>query len=91
MNIENFATVLKALAHPIRLKIACGLLKKSECNVNTMCEKLQVSQPTVSQHLTILKNAGVIVGVRNGNRICYKIENPEIKKIIQSFEIEMCD
>lgn len=90
MNIDNYAKILKALAHPIRLKIACGLLEKSECNVKTMCEKLQVSQPTVSQHLTILKNADVIIGVRDGNKVCYKIENPAIKKIIKSFDIEPC-
>ena len=62
MNAEDYAEIFKALAHPIRLKIACGLLHKGKCNVNTMVENLGVSQSLISQHINILKKSGLIKG-----------------------------
>lgn len=79
---DHFSEVFKALGHPVRLKIVCGLIKKSQCNVNTMAEKLNVSQPSVSQHLNILKNARIIEGYRNGNQICYKVVNNDVLNMI---------
>lgn len=55
MNAEDYSEVFKALSHPLRLKIACGLLHKGKCNVNTMVERLGVSQSLISQHINILK------------------------------------
>lgn len=88
--MEDFAEIFKALAHPIRLKIVCGLVKKEECNVSTMVEKLGIAQPLVSQHLNILKNAGVITGYKKGTQICYKVTNEIAKKIITTLEIDLC-
>lgn len=84
MKINEYTDIFKALSHPIRLRIVCGLMKKENCNVNTMAENLGVAQPTVSQHLNILKNAGIIVGYRNGNQVCYKVEDKTAKKIIKA-------
>ena len=57
IDINEYSEIFKALAHPTRLTIAYNLSKKAECNVSKMSECLGVPQPTVSQHLTILKNA----------------------------------
>lgn len=89
--MEKYAETFKALAHPIRLKIVCGLIKKEECNVSIMVEKLDLPQPTVSQHLTILKNAGVIQGFRNGTQICYKVTDETTRKIIAALGDEICE
>lgn len=89
MSIENsidiveYTSIFKALAHPTRLTIAYNLMFKPECNVNHMSECLGIPQPTVSQHLAILKNAKVINGYRNGNQICYRVENPKVIKILK--------
>lgn len=83
IDINEYSEIFKALAHPTRLTIAYNLSKKAECNVSKMSECLGVPQPTVSQHLTILKNANVIIGYRNGNQICYKIENLKVIKILK--------
>ncbi|MFA6749992.1 MAG: ArsR/SmtB family transcription factor [Candidatus Ozemobacteraceae bacterium] len=91
MNIEDYAELFKAISHPVRLKIVCGLMRKENCNVSTMSEKLSIPQPTVSQHLNILKNANIIAGYRNGNQICYKLENPVVIKIIKSLEVQICE
>ena len=86
VNIDEYTAIFKALAHPTRLTIAYNLMLLPECNVSKMCECLQIPQPTVSQHLTILKNANVISGHRNANQICYKIENPKVIKILKQLE-----
>jgi ArsR family transcriptional regulator len=86
--IDQLAEIFKAIAHPIRLKIAMGLMQKDNCNVNTMVEKLNISQPNVSQHLNILKNAGIIQGYRQGTQICYKLVNDDVKKILLAIKDE---
>ncbi len=80
---EEYVTIFKALAHSTRLTIAYNLMLKPECNVSKMCECLNVPQPTVSQHLSILKNANVIHGTRKGNQICYKVENQKVINILK--------
>lgn len=83
INIDEYTAIFKALAHPTRLTIAYNLMTQPECNVSKMCECLNIAQPTVSQHLTILKNANVISGHRHANQICYRVENPKIIKILK--------
>lgn len=69
------AEMLKVLAHPVRLCIVKGLLKKGECNVTYMQECLDTPQSTISQHLQKLRSAGIIEGRRNGLEIYYHISN----------------
>jgi len=75
------AEILKALGHPIRYCIAEGLLA-GEQNVAALVDCLGVPQPTVSQHLHILKVAGILEGHRIGNQMHYSVCNPEVRKII---------
>lgn len=82
--IEDLSEIFKALAHPLRVKITAGLLKKDDCNVSTMVERLGVPQPTVSRHLNILKTSGVIEGFRHGNQICYRIVNDRVRDIFKA-------
>ena len=84
--LENLSEIFKALAHPLRVQIVMGLLQKHECNVSTMVEKLGVPQPSVSQHLNILKAHGIIEGFRNGNQICYKVINEQVKKLFKAID-----
>nr|WP_204400117.1 metalloregulator ArsR/SmtB family transcription factor [Alkaliphilus hydrothermalis] len=75
--------MLKALGHPIRLCIVRGLLQKSGCNVSHMQECLDIPQSTISQHLTKLKSAGIIVGDRKGLEIHYSVTNERVQKIVE--------
>jgi len=86
IDIIEYTEIFKALAHPTRLTIAYNLMHKSECNVSKMCECLGIPQPTVSQHLSILKNAKVLCGYRNGNQICYSIENEKVINILKQLK-----
>jgi ArsR family transcriptional regulator len=76
------AEILKALSHPIRYCIVEGLVAKEQ-NVLTMVECVGVAQPTVSQHLNILKAAGIIKGERVGNQVCYSVCSDEAKEIVR--------
>jgi len=78
---DDEAEILKVLGHPIRLKIAAGLCTK-ECNVKNIWECLGLPQATVSQHLALLKNKGIITGKREGTEVRYSVANPLVKKII---------
>jgi DNA-binding transcriptional ArsR family regulator len=75
------AALLKALGHPIRYCIVEGLVAGQQ-NVAAMVECVGVPQPTVSQHLNILKAAGIIKGERMGNQVCYSVCNTEAKKLV---------
>lgn len=80
---KNMAKKLKAISHPVRLEIVDGLLK-DECCVGKIQKCLKISQPNVSQHLMVLKEAGIIKGRRDGNRICYKVIDSIVKGIIKN-------
>jgi DNA-binding transcriptional ArsR family regulator len=73
--------VLKVLGHPIRLKIVAGLCTK-ECNVKFIWECLGLPQATVSQHLALLKNKGIIEGKRDGVEVHYSVVHPLAMKIV---------
>ena len=90
MNAENYSEIFKALGHQIRLKIACGLLHKGKCNVNTMVENLNESQSLISQHINILKKSGLIKGYRDGNIIWYKLENELAIKLLKNIKLNVC-
>jgi len=82
---EESSEILKALAHPARLKIVAGLLK-NECNVAKIQKVLGLPQSTISQHLKILKNADIIKGRREGTKTCYRVINAQVKKIVEIIE-----
>ena len=81
-DFSDEAEVLKVLGHPIRLKIVAGLCTQ-ECNVKHIWECLGLPQATVSQHLALLKNKGIISGKREGVEVHYSVINPLAKKIIE--------
>ena len=79
------AETLKALAHPVRLCIIKGLLKKGSCNVSFMQECLNLPQSTVSQHLQKLRSLGIVETERNGLEINYSVKDEKIKQLVQLF------
>jgi len=91
LNIEEYTKIFSALGHPIRLNIACGLYRNGKCNVNTMSERLNISQALVSQHVKILKEAGIIEGKREGNIIWYSISSEKTKKLLSCVDLNLCN
>ncbi|WP_299177241.1 metalloregulator ArsR/SmtB family transcription factor [uncultured Chryseobacterium sp.] len=81
---NKLAIIAKALGHPARIAIVEYLLKVNECICGDIVNELPLAQPTVSQHLKELKNAGLIKGNIEGNSICYCIDE-EAFEIINVF------
>lgn len=75
---NKMATIAKALGHPARIAIIEYLMKVNECICGDIVNELPLAQPTVSQHLKELKNAGIIKGNIEGNSICYCIDEETI-------------
>ncbi|MCK5785914.1 MAG: winged helix-turn-helix transcriptional regulator [Candidatus Sabulitectum sp.] len=81
-SIEEQCRILKAIAHPDRIEIITRL-KEDGCNVGDIQKRLELPQSTISHHLLILKNAGILRSERNGTMVCYCVEMEEVKKILK--------
>jgi len=79
---EEAARILKALGHPARLLMAKGLMA-NECHVDKIVKRLKLPQSTVSQHLGVLKSAGIIKGERRGVKVCYRVVDPLAQKLLE--------
>ncbi|MEO5988635.1 MAG: metalloregulator ArsR/SmtB family transcription factor [Candidatus Eisenbacteria bacterium] len=79
---EQLALFTKALGHPARVAILRTLAQRGECVCGEIVDELPLAQATVSQHLKVLKDAGLIQGEIDGPRVCYCV-NPETVKRFQ--------
>ncbi len=69
--VTELAALAKALGHPARVRILQLLLSRDACYCGQVVDELPLAQATVSQHLKVLKDAGLIVGEIEGLRTCY--------------------
>lgn len=84
-NQNEIATIAKALGHPARIAIMEYLMSVDTCICGDIVNELPLAQPTISQHLKELKNAGLIKGSIEGNAICYCIDETCLEKIMTYF------
>jgi DNA-binding transcriptional ArsR family regulator len=82
---EGRAAILKALAHPSRLLIVEKLAEKSYC-VYELTAMIGADTSTVSKHLSILKNAGIISDRKQGTSVYYKLEAPCLLRLLGCVE-----
>ncbi len=68
---QEVALLAKALGHPARVRIIRLLLTHDACYCGQLVDQLDLAQATVSQHLKVLRDAGLIVGDIEGLRTCY--------------------
>nr|WP_245537795.1 metalloregulator ArsR/SmtB family transcription factor [Tsukamurella paurometabola] len=73
--------LLRALAAPVRISIVLQLMRTELC-VHQLVDLLGVTQPLVSQHLRVLKSAGVVRGERNGREIVYRLVDDHLAHIV---------
>lgn len=83
---NELAILAKALGHPARIAIIEYLLKVDSCICGDIVNELPLAQPTVSQHLKELKNAGLIKGNIEGTAICYCLNESGFEKIQGFFQ-----
>lgn len=72
---EARAKILKAMAHPSRLLVIEELQKQERC-VNELTDMVGADTSTVSKHLSVLKNAGLVTDEKRGNAIYYRLRVP---------------
>ena len=77
--------IFKALSHPARLCVVNRLTTTSMMTVGQMQECLGMSQSNVSQHLTILKNKGLIKGERIGSEVFYSLADERMRRLVKIF------
>jgi DNA-binding transcriptional ArsR family regulator len=80
---EMIPKMFKALGHPIRYKIVKFLLNGEKC-VCKLNENMEFSQSNLSQHLKILKEAGILKSRKNGLNIHYSVTNNDVGKLIEA-------
>src|SRR3569833_221782 len=87
MQDEDFASVLRALGHPVRLNILRILAERqqSNCCCTDVMQFLPLAQSTVSQHIKVLLDAGLIDRHPKGTRNCYLLCNDRLTSLAQTF------
>ncbi len=78
---ERLAQLAKALGHPARVAIVKLLIAKKACVCGEIVGELPLAQSTVSQHLKVLKEAGLVRGEIDGPRVCYCVEPAAIAQL----------
>lgn len=78
---EEMAKLAWALAHPARVRIVRLLLNRTSCVCGEIVEEMPLAQSTVSQHLKILKESGLVQGEIDGPRVCYCINQKAMAKL----------
>jgi len=79
--LQEKANLFKALAHPARLQILKFLAETKTCISGDISEKLPLSRTTVNQHLTELKEAGLIKGHVEGVKMKYCLDGAKVKEM----------
>jgi ArsR family transcriptional regulator len=80
---ERLAQLAWALAHPMRVRIVRMLIERTSCVCGEIVDALPIAQSTVSQHLKILKESGLVQGEVEGPKVCYCI-NPKALEDLKS-------
>lgn len=83
---NELAGAFKALAHPARLEILRVLARRGTCICGEIVDEIPLAQATVSQHLRVLKNAGLIAGEIEGPAVCYCVDPDALAGLQTSVE-----
>jgi ArsR family transcriptional regulator len=91
---DDYASMFKALGDPLRLRLLNMLPRGEEKGTFCVCDlakRLGVSQPCLSHHLNILKNAGLVGFEKDGCSVFYFVDQPELFEKLRSFQTSLTD
>ncbi len=88
-DIERASRSLKAMSHPLRLKILCTL-GDQEVSVQDIVERVGTSQSNISQHLAILRDKGILSSRKDANRVFYKVVDNRTLQLIGMMRNVFC-
>ncbi len=83
-HLHDFASILNILGDPIRLQIIFDLMDH-DCSVMGLTEHVKISQPLVSHHLRILRDAKIVKATKSGKQVIYSLSSDEARAIIKLF------
>jgi ArsR family transcriptional regulator len=89
-DISRAARCLKAMSHPLRLKILCVLGDKA-ISVQDIVEQVGTSQSNISQHLAILRDKGILDYKKDANRVFYFIDDKRVINLIAMMRSVFCE
>ena len=84
------AAILKAVANERRLMLLCKLLEMGEANVGALAEAVGLSQSALSQHLTVLREQGIVAFRRERQTLWYRIADPRIEALFSTLQGLFC-
>ncbi len=88
-DILQASQAIKAIAHPLRLKILC-VLAEGELSVQDIVEQVGTTQSNISQHLAILRDKDVLAARKDANRVFYRIGDPRTLKLVGMMRDVFC-
>ena len=74
IDADQIAAIARAIAHPARVRIIAFLLSKPGCIGGDIVDQVGLAQSTVSEHLRILKEGGIVQGAIDYPRVCYSLD-----------------
>lgn len=83
---DALAAKLRALSHPARLRILAALAESDACACGDLVRGLPLAQSTVSEHLRILREAGLVRGETGGKRPCYCLDREAMRQLGADFD-----
>lgn len=88
-DIDRASRSLKAMSHPLRLKILCTL-GDQEISVQDIVEHVGTSQSNISQHLAILRDKGILDSRKDANRVYYRVGDTRTLRLIDMMREVFC-
>ncbi len=88
-DIDRASRSLKAMSHPLRLKILCTL-KDNEVSVQDIVDNVGTSQSNISQHLAILRDKGILASRKDANRVYYRVGDARTLRLISMMQEVFC-
>ena len=88
-DIDRASRALKAMSHPLRLKILCTL-GDQEVSVQDIVERVGTSQSNISQHLAILRDKGILTSRKDANRVFYRVSDNRTLALIGMMRDVFC-
>ena len=84
------ATLLRAVGNEHRLLVLCLLIEHGEMSVSELLERVELSQSALSQHLAKMRDEGLVSFRREAQTLHYRIENPDVEKLVATLKTIFC-
>ncbi|MEJ2480327.1 MAG: metalloregulator ArsR/SmtB family transcription factor [Acidihalobacter sp.] len=88
-DIDRASRSLKAMSHPLRLKILCTL-GDQEVSVQDIVDSVGTSQSNISQHLAILRDKGILAARKDANKVFYRVSDHRTLRLISMMQDVFC-